>query len=47
MRLTVYGGAGRIGGNKILLEGVDGRIFLDFGLVLTASTEAFSAFLPP
>ncbi|MEM2225130.1 MAG: MBL fold metallo-hydrolase [Candidatus Caldarchaeum sp.] len=47
MRLTVYGGAGRIGGNKILLEGVDGRIFLDFGLDFNARNEYFSTFLQP
>lgn len=29
--LTLYGGVGEIGGNKILLEDGDRRIFLDFG----------------
>jgi hypothetical protein len=29
--ITVYGGAGVIGGNKILLEDGDTRLFLDFG----------------
>ncbi len=29
--LTLYGGVGEIGGNKILLENGDRRIFLDFG----------------
>ncbi|GAF95596.1 unnamed protein product, partial [marine sediment metagenome] len=29
--LTFYGGVDEIGGNKILLEDQDTRIFLDFG----------------
>ena len=29
--LTFYGGAGEIGGNKILLEDKDAKIYLDFG----------------
>ncbi|MFC1957048.1 MBL fold metallo-hydrolase [Chloroflexota bacterium] len=31
INLTFYGGAGEIGGNKILLEAEGSRIFLDFG----------------
>ena len=31
LRITVYGGAGEIGGNKILLEDGETRIFFDFG----------------
>jgi len=31
MKITTYGGAGEIGGNKILLEADNTRIFLDFG----------------
>lgn len=31
MRVTVFGGAGEIGGNQILLEGKESRVFLDFG----------------
>ena len=29
--LTFYGGAGEIGGNKILLEDKDAKVYLDFG----------------
>jgi ribonuclease J len=29
--LTFYGGAGEIGGNKILLETGKARVYLDFG----------------
>ncbi|MBI2829755.1 MAG: MBL fold metallo-hydrolase [Chloroflexi bacterium] len=32
IKLTFYGGAGEIGGNKFLLEAADTRIFLDFGM---------------
>lgn len=31
MRVTIFGGAGEIGGNQILLEGKESKIFLDFG----------------
>ncbi|MEM2536404.1 MAG: MBL fold metallo-hydrolase, partial [Candidatus Hadarchaeales archaeon] len=31
MKVTVFGGAGEIGGNQILLEGRESKIFLDFG----------------
>ncbi len=31
MKITAYGGAGKIGGNKFLLEAGGARIFLDFG----------------
>ena len=30
--LTFYGGVNEIGGNKILLEDKDTKVFLDFGL---------------
>lgn len=30
--LTFYGGAGEIGGNKVLLEDENSRVFLDFGM---------------
>ena len=29
--VTIYGGANMIGGNKILLEDDDSRLFFDFG----------------
>ncbi|MCS7136820.1 MAG: MBL fold metallo-hydrolase, partial [Candidatus Caldarchaeum sp.] len=46
LRATVYGGAGRIGGNKILLE-EGGRVFLDFGVDFSARNAYFSMFLRP
>ena len=30
--LTFYGGAGEFGGNKILLQAEETRVFLDFGM---------------
>ena len=30
--LTFYGGVNEIGGNKILLEDKDTKVFLDFGM---------------
>lgn len=45
--LTFYGGVGEIGGNKILLEDGDTRIFLDFGMSFGAESEFFSEFLGP
>ena len=41
MQLTVYGGAGEIGGNKILLEAEDSRVFLDFGTSFSREEEFF------
>lgn len=32
MKLIFYGGVNEIGGNKILLEDKDAKIFLDFGM---------------
>ncbi|MDW8083994.1 MAG: MBL fold metallo-hydrolase [Candidatus Caldarchaeum sp.] len=46
MKVTVYGGAGKIGGNKILLEGKF-RFFLDFGVDFTAKSMFFTTFLQP
>ena len=34
LAITVYGGAGEVGGNKILLEDQDTRLFLDFGVAI-------------
>ncbi|MEM2236787.1 MAG: MBL fold metallo-hydrolase [Candidatus Caldarchaeum sp.] len=47
MKVTVYGGAGKIGGNKILLEEEVGKVFLDFGLDFNAKNMFFSTFLQP
>jgi ribonuclease J len=39
--ITVYGGAGEIGGNQILLESKDTRLFLDFGRNFSRESEFF------
>lgn len=41
MRVTVFGGAGEIGGNQILLEGRESRILLDFGKSFARESEFF------
>ena len=41
VKLSFYGGAGEIGGNKILLETEDSRIFLDFGTSFSREEEFF------
>ncbi|HMF33751.1 MAG TPA: MBL fold metallo-hydrolase, partial [Candidatus Lokiarchaeia archaeon] len=43
--LTFYGGVGEIGGNKILLEADDTRIFLDFGQSFTFGSKFFAGWL--
>jgi ribonuclease J len=40
-KLTFYGGVNEIGGNKILLEDKDTRIFLDFGKSFTARSAFY------
>ncbi|MEM1798410.1 MAG: MBL fold metallo-hydrolase [Candidatus Jordarchaeales archaeon] len=46
--LVFYGGVGEIGGNKILLEDGDTRIFLDFGVSFSQMSKFYSApFLTP
>ena len=45
--LTFFGGVGEIGGNKILLEDGDTRLFLDFGMSFNQSSKFFSEFLQP
>ncbi len=48
VKLTFYGGAEEIGGNKILVEDKDRRILLDFGMSLTDRGRFFSEpFLSP
>lgn len=47
MRIEVLGGKNEIGGNKILLEHKDTRIFLDFGMSFKQSSLYFSEFLQP
>ncbi len=45
--LTFYGGANEIGGNKILLEDGDTRIFLDHGESFGFGSEFFTEWLGP
>jgi ribonuclease J len=47
VRLTVYGGAGEIGGNKILVEEGDGRVLLDFGVSYSRRKRFFEEYLKP
>src|SRR3989442_653497 len=46
-RLTFYGGVNEIGGNKILLEDKDSRIFLDFGKGFSRRAKFFEEFINP
>jgi ribonuclease J len=45
--ITVYGAAGEIGGNKILLEDGDCRLMLDFGIAFGRQEMFFSELLRP
>jgi len=45
--LTFYGGAGEIGGNKILLEDRDTKVFLDFGEPFHLKDKFFIDYLSP
>ena len=46
--LTFYGGVNEIGGNKILLQDGDTRVFFDFGMSFTAKKKFYSPpFLSP
>ncbi len=48
VKLTFYGGAGEIGGNKILVEASGAKVLLDFGMSLTDRGRFFSEpFLSP
>ncbi len=47
VRFTAYGGAGEIGGNKLLLEDGDWQVMLDFGLSFGALERYFEEFLTP
>ncbi|HIQ29900.1 MAG TPA: MBL fold metallo-hydrolase [Candidatus Caldiarchaeum subterraneum] len=46
-RLRVYGGADEIGGNKVLIESGDSRVFLDFGMSFSAKRRFFGTFIQP
>lgn len=45
--LTFYGGVDEIGGNKILLEDKDTRVFLDFGKGFSRREKYFEEYLNP
>ena len=45
--LTFYGVVNEVGGNKILLEDKDAKIFLDFGMSFGQANKYFSEFLQP
>ena len=45
--LTFYGGVNEIGGNKILFQDKDTKIFLDFGKGFTGLGNYFEQFLAP
>ena len=47
MKLTIYGGINKIGGNKILLEDKGTRIFLDFGMNFEEHSDYFTEYMPP
>ncbi len=47
VNLTFYGGVEEIGGNKILLEDLDTKIFLDFGMGFKRRGLYFEEFLTP
>jgi len=46
-KLTFYGGVGEIGGNKILLEDEELKLFLDFGTPYGRRGDFFEEFLNP
>ncbi|HKW04232.1 MAG TPA: MBL fold metallo-hydrolase, partial [Nitrososphaerales archaeon] len=45
--LTFYGGVGEIGGNKVLLEDRDTRVFLDFGTGFSDGSDYYSSDVQP
>jgi len=47
MTLSFYGGVNEVGGNKILLEDKDTKIFLDFGMSFSAREKYFEEYLKP
>jgi ribonuclease J len=47
VKITFYGGVKEIGGNKILLEDNDTKIFLDFGMSFARREKYFEEFLTP
>ncbi len=47
VEITCYGAVGEIGGNKILLEDKDTKVFLDFGTGFTEGADYFDAGIEP
>ena len=47
LSITCYGGVGEIGGNKILLEDRDTRLFFDFGFPFKKRAKYFEEYLNP
>ncbi|MCX5973483.1 MAG: hypothetical protein NTU59_02160 [Coprothermobacterota bacterium] len=47
MKITIHGGVGEIGGNKILLEDGKTRIWLDFGASFEGSGGYYVDWLKP
>lgn len=47
VRLSFYGGVNEIGGNKILLEDKDTRVFFDFGQSFKFGLDFFTGWLAP
>ena len=45
--LTFYGGVNEIGGNKILLQDKDTKVFLDFGMSFGKRGDYFDTFMGP
>jgi len=45
--LTFWGGINEIGGNKILLEDQNTRLFLDFGMSFSLANQYFDEFMQP
>jgi ribonuclease J len=45
--LSFYGGVNEIGGNKILLEDKDTRVFLDFGKGFSRRAKFFEEYINP
>ncbi len=45
--ITVYGGANMIGGNKVLLEDAESRLFFDFGTTFKTRDLYFEEYLKP
>jgi len=45
--LTFYGGVNEIGGNKILLEDRDAKVFLDFGKGFSRRAKFFEEYINP